>query len=263
MRALVLSVAALSLSTAVAADTAYVKPSDVSPEMGQTISVEVAFNDVCCEPKYAVRTDTFAVIGSDGDAVDPDRIEIFSTVTVLEHTFTQTGTSRITTGERLGRKGEYVLLDGTYHLVNSPDAEPIDVPEGAPILTSQTATVTDAYVTVGAPDWGAIRRSVGRLAIEPALHPSGASVGLPFIGRVTFDGDPVPGQDVFLTNEAQRLSGKSGWMTQTDDEGLFTIPLNDPGVSLLMVRMQAPAPQDAETDIRSYTTALTLNVSAD
>ncbi|MEL6243799.1 MAG: DUF4198 domain-containing protein [Pseudomonadota bacterium] len=263
MRALILSVAALSFSTAAAADTAYVKPSDFSPETGQTISVEVAFNDFCCEPRYAVRTDTYAMIGPDGDAVDPDRVETFSTVTVLEHTLTQTGTSRITTGERLGRKGEYVLLDGTYHLVNSPDAEPIDIPEGTPILTSQTATVTDAYVTVGAPDWGAIRTSVGRLAIEPAIHPSRVRVGFPFIGRLTFDGEPVQGQDVILTTEAQRLSGKFGWMTQTDDEGLFTIMLNDPGVSLLMVRLQAPAPEGAETDIRSYTTALTLNVSMD
>ncbi|MEO0465501.1 MAG: DUF4198 domain-containing protein [Pseudomonadota bacterium] len=263
MRAFILPAVALSMCGAAAADTAYVKPSDFSPDVGQTISVEVAFNDFCCEPRYAVRTDTFAVLGPDGNAVDLDRIETFSTLTVLEHTHIQTGTFRITTGERLGRKGEYVLLDGTYHLVNSPDAEPIEIPEGTPILSSQTATVTDAYVTVGSPDWGAIRTPVGRLAIEPALHPSRASAGLPFIGRVTFDGEPVPGQDVILTTENQRLKGEFGWMTQTDDEGLFTITLNDPGVSLLMVRMQAPAPEGAETDIRSYTTALTLDVSAD
>jgi len=254
-------VAAALVVGAAAADTAYVKPSTFSPRSGQMITVEVAFNDYCCEPRYAVRTDTFAVIGPDGIAAPPDRVEAFSNTTILEHTIDALGTSRITTGERLGRKGEYVLIDGTYHLVNSPDAEPIIIPDGTPILSSQTATVTDAYLTVGAQDWGAIRAKVGRLAIEPALHPNTARVGAPFIGRVTLDGAPVAGEEILLTNEVQRLHGQGGEVTQTDADGIFAVTFADPGTHLIMVRLQAPAPAGAETDIRSYTTALTLNVA--
>lgn len=251
---------ALMIGSAVA-DTAYVKPSTFSPEAEQTITVEVAFNDYCCEPRYAVRTDTFAIIAPDGTVAAPDRIETFSNVTVLEHKLAGAGTTRITTGERLGRKGEYVVLEGEYHLVNSPDASLTKVPDGTPILSSQTATVTDAYVTVGAQDWGAVRTRVGRLAIEPALHPSSVAVGTPFIGRITLDGTPVADQAVLLTNEAQRLHDKGGVQTRTDAEGIFEITFTDPGTHLIMTRLQAPAPDGAETDIRSYTTALTLDVS--
>lgn len=261
MRALFLSGSALVFASLAAADTAYVKPSTFAPKLDQTISIEVAFNDYCCEPRYAVRTDTFAVIGPDGVAAAPDRVEIFSDTTLLEHTLTMTGTSRISTGERLGRKGEYVQLDGQYHLINSPDAAPIEVPAGTPILSSQTATVTDAYVTVGAQDWGAIRTQVGRLAIEPALHPNRVPVGTPFIARVTLDQIPVAGETITVTNEAQRLRSASGAVVSTDADGLFSVTFTEPGTHLLMVRLQAPAPEGAETDIRSYTTALTLDVS--
>lgn len=264
MARLALTFATVALLTGTAAaDTAYVKPSTFSPSLEQTITVEMTFNDYCCEPRYAVRTDTYRVIGPDGVAVAPDRAESFATTTLLEHTVTASGTTRITTGERLGRKGEYVELEGEYYLVNSPDADPIDVPEGTPILSSQTATVTDAYVTVGLQDWGAIRTQVGRLAIEPALHPSTASIAAPFLGRVLMDGAPVANKTLIVTNEAQRLRGAGGRAVQTDRDGIFLVTFDEPGIHLIMVRLQAPAPEGAETDIRSYTTALTLDVRPD
>ena len=259
--AFTLSIAALAMAGAAFADTAYVKPSTFTPAPGQTITVEVAFSDDCCEPRHAVRTDTYAVILPDGAQTRLDRIENFATTTMLEHTINQSGTTRITTGERLGRKGEYVLLDGAYHLVNSDDVEPINIPAGTPILTSQTATVSDAYVTAGLPDWGAIRTHVGRLAMEPALHPNAVSVGVPFIGRVSLDGQPISGGNVILTSEAQRLHQEGGVAVPIDGSGVFTVNWDQPGVHVLMVRLQAPAPDGAETDIRSYTTSLTMSVA--
>lgn len=260
MRLITLCTAALVLSGAAFADTAYVKPSTFNPEVDQVITVEVAFNDYCCEPRYAVQTDTYRVIAPDGSQSVPDRTEVFKTTTMLEHKITQPGTTRITTGERLGRKGEYVLLDGEYHLVNSRDAEPIDVPAGTPVLTSQTATVTDAYVTAGRRDWKAVGVPVGRLQIEPGIHPNAISVDLPFVGKVTLDGKPLVGEIVTLTNEGERLRGVGGRVFETDEKGRFKIDFEEPGVHLIMVRIQAPAPDGAETDIRSYTSALTINV---
>lgn len=256
-------VAASLIGGLATADTAYVKPSTFSPDLDEMITVEVAFSDYCCEPRYAVQTDTYAVIAPDGRSTAPERAVSFSKMTVLQHPITAPGTTRITTGERLGRKGEYVLLDGTYHLVNSPDADPIAVPGGTPILSSQTATVTDAYVTVGTPDWGAIRTNVGRLAIEPALHPDSARVGGPFIGRVMMDGAPVANTSISITNEVQRLHLNEGMTSRTDEDGIFTVVFTEPGTHLIMVRLQAPAPEGAETDIRSYTTAITLQVAPD
>jgi len=261
LRWITLSVAASALAGAAIADTAYVKPSDFTPQLDQTITVEVSFSDYCCEPRYAVRTDTYQVIGPNGASGSPDRVETLATTTMLEQTINTNGTTRISTGERLGRKGEYVLLDGTYYLVNSRDAELTDIPPGTPLLTSQTATVSDAYVTAGTKDWGAIRSKIGRLALTPAIHPSSAEVGSPFIARITFDGAPLAGQAVILTNEIQRLYEQDEVQTRTDSDGLVTITFEQPGTHVIMVRHRAPAPIGSETDIRSYTTALTLSVA--
>ncbi|MEM7330119.1 MAG: DUF4198 domain-containing protein [Pseudomonadota bacterium] len=249
---------AVAIGHSANADTAYVKPSTFTPALDQTITVEVAFNDDCCEPRYPVRTANYRIIDSAGGTYRPDRVEAFATTTMLEHAIATSGTTRITTGERLGRKGEYVEIESRYYLVNSPDAQVRDIPEDTPILSSQTATVSDAYITVGAPDWGAIRQSVGRLAIEPTVHPDNAIMGSPYIGRVTFDDEPVANHVVILTNEMQRLNGQDEISIMTDDAGVFTIDFVHPGLHLIMIRMQAPAPDGAETDIRSYTTSLTL-----
>lgn len=260
MRWLATSISLSVLAGGAGADTAYVKPSSFAPELNQTITIEVGFNDYCCEPRYPVLSNSFAVIDSSQAFSQPDRIESFITFTVLEHKIAREGTTRITTGERLGRLGEYVLLDGTYHMVNSQDANALNIPDGTPILTSQTATVTDAYVSVGTPDWHAIRAQVGRLRIEPAVHPNLITVGLPVVARVTFDQEPVADQRIIVTTEAQRLRGEKGFESKTDANGIFNVTIDDPGAAIIMTRLQAPSPDGAKTDIRSYTTALTLDV---
>ncbi len=97
-RAYFAAFAALALVEAATADTAYIEPSTFAPQLEQTITVEAAFNDDCCVPKYAVRSDAYAVILPDGTVSAPDRIEMFANSTVLEHTLTQPGTTRFTTG---------------------------------------------------------------------------------------------------------------------------------------------------------------------
>jgi len=243
------------------ADTAYLLPSTFTASKGQTITVEASFNDDCCAPKYAVRSDKFAIIGPDGSIGLPDRIEAFATSTIIEQVITQAGTTRFTTGERLGRKGEYVLLNGIYHLVNSDDAELIEIPEGTPILSSQTATVSDVYVTVGDPTWESLRVSVGRLTIVPSQHPSALNQGDRLDHTVLFDSKPLAGQTLTLTRDGQRARpGDDGVVYSTDADGRVFIPLAEMGTHLIMTRMQAPAPAGAETDTRSYTTALTFDV---
>ena len=258
----VVSTAVMGVSSIAAADTAYIEPSTFSPSLNQTITVETSFNDDCCVPKYPVRSQSFAVIHPDGTMAEPDRIELFSNSTIIEQTVDQTGTTRITTGERLGRKGgEYVLLDGEYFLVNSDDAAPIDVPAGTPILTSQTATVSDTYVTIGAPTWDSVRVPIGRLSLVPAQHPSSVYAGETFTVTVLLDGAPLIGQDLLLTRSGQNnRPGDDGVVLVSDEAGRVSVPIDHIGTHLIMTRMQAPAPNGAETDIRSYTTSLTFDV---
>ncbi len=252
-----------SLVSVANADTAYIEPSTFTPRLDQTITAETAFNDYCCQPKYPVRSDAFAIIEPDGTWREPDRIEYFANGTMLEQKIGSIGTTRITTGERLGRKGgEYVLLDGTYHMTNSDDAEPIEIPNGTPVLSSQTATVSDTYVTIGATTWNSVRVPVGRLLILPQQHPSSLHVGDAFSVQLTFDGAPLSEQTLLVTRAGQKdRAGDEGLALKSDSEGWVTIPTHAPGTHLIMTRMQAEAPQGAETDIRSYTTSLTFNVS--
>ena len=259
--ALLLSSAALACTAA--ADTAYIEPSTFTPQLGQKISVETSFNDYCCVPKYAVRSDAFAVVQPNGEAAAPDRIESFANMTMLEQIVSQEGTTRFTTGERVGRKGgEYVQLDGQYYMVNSDEAEPIDVPAGTPILSSQTATVSDVYVTIGAPTWKSVKETIGRLVITPDQHPSTLTQGDMFDITLTFDGAPLADQALVLTRSGQKdRFGDDGFTFVSDIDGRLSIPLYDVGTHLIMTRMQAPAPEGAETDIRSYTTSLTFDVT--
>lgn len=244
------------------ADTAYMEPSTYTPGLNQTITIETSFNDYCCVPKYPVRSDFFTVILPDGTSVAPDRLELFSNSTVIEQAISQEGTTRITTGERLGRKGgEYVLLDGQYFMINSDEVEPIEVPDGTPVLSSQTATVSDTYVTTGTPTWESVRAPIGRLAIEPEQHPSSRFVGDVFSVLLKFDGAPLVGQDLVLTRSGQKnRTDDEGFVFVSDQDGRVQIPLFHPGTHLIMTRMQAEAPKNADTDIRSYTSSLTFDV---
>ncbi|GAB5456572.1 MAG: hypothetical protein Hens2KO_28010 [Henriciella sp.] len=259
-----LAVAALALAGAAAADTAYIEPSDFAPKLDQTITIETSFNDDCCVPKYPVRSEAFAVIEPDGTEVAPDRIELFANSTMLEHKVSHPGTTRFTTGERLGRKGgEYVLLDGAYHLVNSDDAEPIDVPDGTPVLSSQTATVSDTYVTIGAPTWASVEAPIGRLVITPSAHPSTLTTGGVLPVKLSFDGAPLDNQSLILTRSGQaERPMDEGTVFVSDHAGKIDIPLDQVGTHLIMTRFQAPAPSGADTDIRSYTTSLTFKVGS-
>ncbi|MEL7284287.1 MAG: DUF4198 domain-containing protein [Pseudomonadota bacterium] len=263
MRDLTLLVSVYCFSAVAAADTAYIEPSTFTPKLGQTITVETSFNDHCCVPKHAVRSNHFAVIHPDGRSVSPDRIEMFANSTVIEQTITEEGTTRITTGERLGRKGgEYVLLDGQYFLVNSDEVEPIAVPEGTTILSSQTATVSDAFVTIGEPTWLSVQKPIGRLQLTPQQHPSTLRSGEMFNVTITFDGAALANQDLVLTRSGQKdRQGDDGFVFQSDANGRVSIPLFHSGTHLIMTRMQAPAPDGSDTDIRSYTTSLTFSVN--
>lgn len=264
-RALATLSAVLACASTAFADTAYIEPSTFTPEIEQTITVEAAFNDDCCVPKYAVRSNAYVVVLPDGTAILPDRIETFATSTVIEHTITAAGTTRISTGERLGRKGgEYVLLDGEYYLINSEDADPIDVPVGSAVLTSQTATVSDTYVTIGDPTWNSIKHPIGRLVIAPSQHPSTLKKDDVFVLKLQFDGEPLANQEVVVTHSGQKERvGDEGISYHSNKDGLVSTSLSNAGTHVVMTRFQAEAPLGAETDIRSYTTALTFLASAE
>ena len=47
----------------------------------------------------------------------------------------------------------------------------------------------------------------------------------------------------------------------TDANGRLNLSFSEPGVYLLMTRHRATAPEGSDTDVRSYTTSLTFEVT--
>ena len=102
---------------------------------------------------------------------------------------------------------------------------------------------------------------VGRLTILPQEHPSTLSVGDTLTVRLSFDGAPLSDQTLVMTRSGQKeRPGDEGVKFSSDSKGQIEIPLEHMGTHLIMTRMQAVAPPQSETDIRSYTTSLTFNV---
>src|SRR5690606_14234007 len=112
--------------------------------------------------------DAWTVIGPDGATSTFSAKQEFTQVTILEAATPNAGTYRMSTGERLGRVGPQILVDGVWQ----PFAPGREIPAGAQTRQSQTATVADVSVTRGAPTRAPINARVGALELKPVTHPN-------------------------------------------------------------------------------------------
>lgn len=230
-------------------------------EASGEIILAASFSDSFPVEEIALVTDTWTIITPEGDTMAFDRIAETSTRSVLQATLAAEGTYRVSTGERLGRKGEAARIDGEIVRLGADGVSKEALPEGAEVLTAQTATVSDIYVTRGAASDAVLGTEIGRLAIVPGANPTGLVAGDTFEVTVEFDGAPLAGAPVSVFTP-----GNSGDEDEADtrrvtgEDGTLTLDLTDPGPHLLMIRHLADAPEGAETDVRSYTTVLTVMV---
>lgn len=115
---------------------------------------------------------------------------------------------------------------------------------------------------MGEPTWESVRQPIGRLIMTSDQHPSTLKKDDVLILKLQFDGEPIINQSVVLTHSGQKERvGDKGETYRSNHEGIVSISLPNTGTHLVMTRLQANAPEGAETDIRSYTTALTFNVT--
>ena len=107
-----------------------------------------------------------------------------------------------------------------------------------------------------------MKAPIGRLAFQPLTHPNETYVGETFSLKVTFDGEPLVGQQMELVRENGFYDDDKGKSKVTTNEtGVVSLVLDKPGVYLLMTRKRAEAPEGAETDVRGYTTSITFEVT--
>lgn len=241
------------------AHTSYLLPSVFSASTEALVTIEASFAErQFFRPEVAVASEDFHVIRPDGRRDTFDRVETLTQLTILESDLSEPGTYRFTTGERLGRTGAQVLEGGEWKPLEPGAA----APAGAKTRTSQTVTVAEVYVTKGAPTRPAVDAPSGRLAIRTSAHPNDIYRGDGLILSFTFDGAPLAGQAVELDREGGSLEDpKYNKVLKTDAEGKLRLTFDRPGTYLVMARRAAASPPGSPTDMRSYTTSLTFEVS--
>lgn len=249
---------ALAAPTA-SADTSYLRPNLFTTANADMVTVQSSFTEDFANPSVAVDSTAWTVIGPDGARTDFGRVEKFKQVTILEAATPGPGTYRLSTGERLGRVGKQVKVDGVW-TPWSPDRE---IPEGAETRTSQTATVADVYVTRGAPTRAPVDAVVGRVALKTSVHPNDIYLDKPLTLTVLLDGKPVADQEVEVWREGGAYQ-EPAWnrKLRTDANGAVTLSFDDAGVYLAWTRFSADAPAGAPTQVRSHTTSLTFEVTS-
>ena len=252
---------ALCVSGPAYAHVSYLLPTTFNTTEGSYVTLISSFTDNFPNAEIAVRSDDYHVIRPDGSRDEFDAINPFRQLVLLESELEEEGTYRFTTGLRLGRVSRYAEVDGELKPLFAEEGE-VEVPENATrVVTGQTATVADVYVSKGAPTWEAVEQTVGRLILKPDLHPNEIYFGDELTFDILFDGEPLAGQTMELTRQGGEYENpKFETLLETDDNGQLVLNLDEPGLYLLMTRHQAAAPEGAETDIHSYTTSITFEV---
>ena len=251
-----LACAVMSISSATA-DTSYLRPSWFTTATDDLVTVQSSFTESFSNPAVGVKSDAWTVIGPDGAKSTFKTKAELTQLTALEADTKANGTYRLSTGERLGRIGQQVLVDGAWQ----PFAPGREIPAGAQTRQSQTATVADVYVTRGAPTKAPVEARIGALELKPVTHPNDVYLDTGFAFRVLLNGKPVANQQVEIWREGGAYE-EPAWrkLLTSAADGAVKATFDKPGVYLIWTRMSGDAPAGAATPIRSYTTSVTIEV---
>jgi uncharacterized GH25 family protein len=230
-------------------------------EKDGTVRMMASFSDDFPHADIALKSDHWTIVDPEGTKRPFETIASSNSRTFVETALTTSGTYRLSSGERLGRTGQAALIDGTYRLLGRDGLSVETLPEGTSILTSQTATVSDFYITRGEISDAVLDTRIGRLHIAPLQNPTNLVTGEPFEVQIVFEDQAITDQRVtWFTPSGSREEADPETQLQTDPNGRISVTPLTAGAHLLMVRRIAPAPEGADTDVRSYTTVLSFEV---
>ena len=248
---------ACTLFPTATADTSYLRPNWFITATDELVTVQSSFTESFSNPAVGVKSDAWTVIGPNGaTSAFRTKVELVQ-LTALEADTRTSGTYRLSTGERLGRISQQVLVDDAWQ----PLAPGRPIPPDAQTRQSQTATVADVYVTRGAPTTAPAEARIGALELKPITHPNDVYLDTGFAFRVQLNGKPVANQPVEIWREggAYEEPAYRQLITSAAD-GAVKATFDRAGVYLIWTRLSGDAPAGAATPIRSYTTSLTLEV---
>lgn len=254
---------AAALTGPAAAHTSYLLPNYFSLTDGKMITLEGGFAEKFFNSDVALTAQDFHFYHPDGRRDSFKKIVSFDQITILESEIPEAGTYLFTSGERLGRISTIAKVKGEWVSVNPDDPKaqvPADATETAKL---QTATVTDVYVTKGAPSNKVLSLPPqGRLAITPITHPNAIFMDDGFDLSVSYGGKPLANFETTLYRQGGGYDEKSfAQVNKTDARGRLKLKFDQPGIYLIMARHRGEAPAGAATPWRSYTASLTFEVT--
>ncbi len=246
---------------AATADVGFLLPNTFHTDERGRISAIASFSDRFPGTEHPLRSDEFHIVQPNGERRTFDNIHKLEQMSVLYAVLDAPGIYRLSSGERLGRKGEASRLNGALVRLGEDGMDAAALPTGAPILTSQTATVSEVYIRHGDAELPATLATSGRLSIRLSAGEKGFQESLPLRVSVSFDGAPLPGAEVVLVAAFSTYTDQpKGFTAVLDENGETEISSDKTGPHVVFVRHIAEAPAGAETDIRSYSTALVFEV---
>lgn len=249
---------ALALSTAAQAHMPYLLPTLFDVGKGDHVTVQSSFGEDAFVPEIGMRDAPFHLIRPDGTRGEVGTPTFLRDLTIFEADLAGEGTWRLTTGQRLGRKGKMVAVAGKW-VIKGEDGE---IPAGAREVDVQSTTLAEAYVTRGQASAGALKPRGAALEIEALTHPSSIASGSDANFRLLFDGKPLADTDVTLFRAAGNYDGKKvAAQVRSDARGGFTLRPADPGIYLILVRHRTEAPAGSATPYRSYTYTLAFDAA--
>ena len=137
------------------------------------------------------------------------------------------------------------------------------LPDDAALLTSQTETVSEAFVRHGpGVEAPTSFHTSGRLSIRASSDRGGFKVGAPVRIAALFDDAPLASAQITVVAPYTSYPNNAdGEILMIGDNGDATFTPSRAGPLILFVRNLAAAPSGAETDVRSYTTAITIDIA--
>lgn len=242
------------------AHVGFVLPDSFNYKSCSGLGAIASFSDYFPSPEIVLSAE-FRIIGPGGEEIPLDRVTSDHAMTRLEASLDVPGTYRITSGQRLGRKGKVALVHGGYVRLGGEDSDEDQLPAGTQVLTSQTATVSESYFSCGGTDTAPDTAPAGHLSVTPRPNLDKSGQNRTF--QVNFDGAPLAATEAFLIPAYASYAGAhDGQPVTVSSAGEVSLRDLLPGVYVLLIRHIAPAPDGSETDVRSHSTAITFGVDA-
>lgn len=244
----------------VQAHTPYLAPGSFDPMNGDLVTLDAAFGEAFFVPEVVFDNSQFVVVNPDGQSVPADTVQRLKTRAVVEHHLAAgKGTYRFSTGPRLGAIFRTWEVDGKQESSRDPGKS---LPPGAKLLTHyQSLSVSEAYITDGAPSQAALKPYGKGLELVPGTHPSDLYTGEKFDFSVLYDGQPLAGQKVeVFAATGDRDSTKPAATLTTDAQGKASFGLDKAGKYLALIRYRGKAPEGAAAPVYGYNYTLSFRV---